>query len=160
ARIGRKQDAHSQRLGRDDEIIFTTRTGTVTHPKTGEAMAPRGLGGEVKLISAEEDPRQKLVDWMTDPKNPFFARALANRWWAPFMGRGILEPLDDMRLTNPPSNPELLDSLADSFVKSGYDLKALVRTICTSRVYGLSSIPNEFNAKDKQSFARHYPRRM
>ena len=107
-----------------------------------------------------DDPRQKLVDWMADPKNPFFARAVANRYWAHFFGRGIVEPLDDMRLTNPPSNPELLDALADDFVKSGYDLKHLIRTICTSRTYGLSSVPNEYNAKDKQSFARHYPKRM
>ena len=83
-----------------------------------------------------------------------------NRYWAHFFGRGIVEPPDDMRLTNPPSNPELLDGLADQFVKSGYDLRALIRTICTSRVYGLSSSPNETNAQDKQSFARHYPRRI
>ena len=83
-----------------------------------------------------------------------------NRYWAHFFGRGIVEPLDDMRLTNPPSNPELLDALAERFVKSGYDLKGLVRTICTSRAYGLSSLPNESNASDRQSFARHYPRRM
>ena len=123
-------------------------------------MAPKGLGASVVQVAAGDDPRQKLVDWMADAKNPFFARALVNRYWAHFFGRGIVEPLDDMRLTNPPSNPELLDGLADQFVKSGYDLKGLVRTICTSRVYGLSSLPNEYNAKDKQSFARHYPKRM
>jgi len=83
-----------------------------------------------------------------------------NRYWAHFFGRGIVEPLDDMRLTNPPSNPELLEGLSQSFLNSGYDLKGLVRTICTSRVYGLSSAPTESNAKDRQSFARHYPRRM
>jgi hypothetical protein len=97
---------------------------------------------------------------MGRPDNPYFARALVNRYWAHFFGRGVVEPMDDMRETNPPSNPMLLDALADSFRKSGYDLKALVRTICTSRVYGLSSLPNEYNAKDKQSFARHYPKRM
>ena len=111
-------------------------------------------------VAAGDDPRQKLVDWMADAKNPFFAQALVNRYWAHFFGRGIVEPLDDMRLTNPPSNPELLDALAEQFVKSGYDLKGLIREICNSRVYGLSSLPNETNAKDKQSFARHYPRRM
>jgi hypothetical protein len=97
---------------------------------------------------------------MAHPDNPFFARALVNRYWAHFFGRGIVEPLDDMRLTNPPSNPQLLDGLAESFQKSGYDLKGLVRTICTSRVYGLSSAPDDSNARDRQSFARHYPRRM
>jgi hypothetical protein len=123
-------------------------------------MEPKALGARVIPISAQQDPRQKLVDWMAESKNPFFARALVNRYWAHFFGRGIVEPLDDMRLTNPPSNAELLDGLAASFVRSGYDLKALVRTICTSRVYELSSLPNQYNAKDKQSFARHYPRRM
>jgi hypothetical protein len=97
---------------------------------------------------------------MAEPKNPYFARALVNRYWAHFFGRGIVEPLDDLRLTNPPSNPELLDGLAAEFVRGGYDLKRLVRTICTSRVYGLSSVPNDLNARDKQSFARHYPKRM
>jgi hypothetical protein len=160
SRIGRKKDVQSQRLGRDEEVIFTTRAGTVTHPKTGERMEPKGLGSGVLKLSSREDPRQKLVDWMADPSNPYFARALVNRYWAHFFGRGIVEPMDDMRLTNPPSNPELIDGLADSFVKSGYDLKALVRTICTSRVYGLSSVPNAYNVRDKQSFARHYPRRM
>ena len=94
-------------------MIYTARAGAVTHPKTGETMAPKGLGGTVIPVSAQQDPRQKLVDWMADPKNPFFARALVNRYWAHFFGRGIVEPMDDMRLTNPPSNPELLDGLAD-----------------------------------------------
>ncbi len=159
-RVGRKPSMQAQRAGRKDEVIFTARTGTVTHPKTGKTMAPKGLGGEVVQVAAGVDPRQKLVDWMSDPRNPFFARALVNRYWAHFLGRGIVEPMDDLRLTNPPSNPELLDALADGFVRSGYDLKGLVRTICTSRVYGLSCIPNEYNARDKQSFARHYPKRM
>ncbi len=160
ARVGRKADVKAQRNGRDAEVVYTLRSGTVSHPKTGEQMAPKGLGASVVQVAAGDDPRQKLVDWLADAKNPFFARALVNRYWAHFFGRGIVEPPDDMRLTNPPSNPELLDGLADRFVKSGYDLKALIREICNSRVYGLSSLPNETNARDKQSFARHYPRRM
>jgi hypothetical protein len=160
ARIGRKPSLSARRRGRDDEVIFTARSGSVAHPKTNKVMTPRGLGGDVVAVGPEADPRQKLVDWMAEPKNPFFAPALVNRYWAHFFGRGIVEPMDDLRLTNPPSNPELLDGLADGFIKGGYDLKALVRTICTSRVYGLSSVPNEYNARDRQSFARHYPRRM
>jgi hypothetical protein len=123
-------------------------------------MKPKGLGDGVVSVGPADDPRERLVDWMASPSNPYFARALVNRYWAHFLGRGIVEPLDDIRLTNPPSNPELLDALADSFVKSGYDLKALIRLIATSRVYGLSSVPNESNASDNQSFARHYPRRL
>ncbi len=123
-------------------------------------MAPKALGEPAATLSASDDPRQKLVDWMAEPSNPYFARAVVNRYWAHFFGRGLCEPMDDLRVTNPPSNPELLDALADDFVKSGYDLKHLVRVLCGSRVYGLSSTPNETNAKDKQSFARHYPRRL
>jgi hypothetical protein len=160
ARIGRKPSLHAQRLGRNDEVIFASRSGSVTHPKTGKSMAPKGLGVEVIPVPQGADPRQKLVDWMADSKNPYFAKAVVNRYWAHFFGRGIVEPMDDLRQTNPPSNPELLDGLADDFVKHGYDLKHLVRTICTSRTYGLSSVPNEYNAKDKQSFARRYPKRM
>jgi Protein of unknown function (DUF1549)/Protein of unknown function (DUF1553)/Bacterial Ig-like domain (group 2) len=160
ARVGRKPSLTSQRGGRIDEVIFTARTGAVTHPKTGKAMQPRGLGDKVVSVPPGVDPRQKLVDWMVDPKNPFFARAVVNRYWAHFFGRGIVEPMDDLRLTNPPSNPDLIDALADDFVTNGYNLKRLIRTICGSRVYGLSSVPNEYNAKDKQSFARHYPERM
>jgi Protein of unknown function (DUF1549)/Protein of unknown function (DUF1553) len=159
-RVGRKADMKAQRNGRDAEVVYTLRAGTVAHPKTGEQMVPKGLGANVVQVAAGDDPRQKLVDWLADAKNPFFARAVVNRYWAHFFGRGIVEPPDDMRLTNPPSNPELLDGLADRFVKGGYDLKGLIREICNSRVYGLSSLPNETNTRDKQSFARHYPRRM
>ena len=161
AKVGRKPDPQSQRSGRNDELIFPAKNGAVYHPKTGTSMSPKGLGEpEPAAITEGQDPRQSLADWMANPANPFFARALVNRYWAHFFGRGLVEPIDDLRETNPPSNPELLDVLANSFTRSGYDLKALVRLICTSRVYGLSSIPNEYNAGDKQSFARHYPKRM
>src|SRR5439155_4180821 len=103
---------------------------------------------------------QKLADWMVDLKNPFFGRALVNRYWAHFFGRGIVEPLDDMRVTNPPSNAELLDALARDFTEHHYSLKQVVRSICNSRTYQLSSTPNEFNKHDKQTYARFYPRRM
>ena len=159
-RIGRKAPKNASRAGQGGEVIFATRAGTVNNPKTGKPMTPKGLGGEALNVPAGVDPRQKLVDWMADPKNPYFARAVVNRYWAHFFGRGVVEPMDDLRQTNPPSNPELLDGLADDFVKNGYDLKRLVRTICASTTYALSSLPNEFNAKDKQSFARHYPRRI
>ncbi len=160
ARVQRKPDPRAERMGRTGEVVYTSRTGSVTHPKTGETMAPRGLGGEAVKTATGEDPRRALVAWLVDKRNPFFARALVNRYWAHFMGRGIVEPLDDMRLTNPASNPELLEALADSFTRSGYDLKALIRSICTSQVYGLSSVPNASSERDRQSFARHYPRRM
>jgi hypothetical protein len=97
---------------------------------------------------------------MTAAKNPFFARAVANRYWAHFFGRGLVDPPDDMRVTNPPSNPELLDALAADLVGHKYSLKHLIGTLCKSRTYQLSSVPNEFNKHDKQNYARYYPRRM
>ncbi len=161
-RIGRKSASPGQRNNAQDreEVIFAAKTGSVTNPKTGQTMTPKGLGTETLNVPAGLDPRQKLVDWMADPANPYFAKAVVNRYWSHFFGRGVVEPMDDLRQTNPPSNPDLLDGLSTDFVKHGYDLKRLVRTICVSRTYGLSSIPNEYNAKDKQSFARHYPKRM
>jgi hypothetical protein len=130
------------------------------NPRTNENLKPTGLGSEPLDIPAYEDPRHALVDWMSQPENPFFGKALVNRYWRHFFGRGIVDPEDDMRVTNPPSNPELLDALAENFVKNGFDLKQLVRDICSSSAYQLSSEPNEFNESDSQNFSSFYPRRM
>ena len=111
-------------------------------------------------LEPEEDPRTALAEWITQPENPFFARALVNRYWKHFLNRGLVEPEDDMRDTNPPTNPELLEALAEHFVSSGFDLKDLVRQICRSRTYQASATPNEFNAIDTQHFSRHYPQRL
>ena len=97
---------------------------------------------------------------MSKKDNPFFARTLVNRYWKHFFNRGIVEPEDDMRETNPPSNPELLDALARRFTESGYDLKALIRDITQSRTYQLSAIPNNYNKSDRQNFSRYYSRRL
>jgi hypothetical protein len=106
------------------------------------------------------DPRERLADWLRRKDNHYFARALVNRYWKHFLGRGLVEPEDDMRVSNPPSNPELLDAMADSFVKSGYDLKALVRLIATSKAYDRSSLPNATNERDRRNFARFYAKRL
>jgi hypothetical protein len=94
------------------------------------------------------DRRRKLAEWLTAKDNPFFARNIVNRFWGYTMGRGLVEPLDDMRATNPPSNPELLDALARDFADHKYDLKHLLRTILNSRAYQLSSLKTEGNAAD------------
>ena len=133
---------------------------TARNPRTNGDRKPTGLGGEELDIPAYEDPRHQLVDWMAEPGNPFFAKSLVNRYWKHFFGRGIVDPEDDMRVTNPPSNPELLDALAGSFIANGFDLKRLVRDICTSSAYQLSSEPNEYNGDDKQNFSSFYPRRL
>jgi hypothetical protein len=102
----------------------------------------------------DSDPRVALVDWMTKAGNPFFAKAIANRIWAAFFGRGIVDPVDDFRLSNPASNPALLDALAQEVIKDKYDLKALMRTIMSSRIYQLSATPNEWNAGYAQLLPR------
>ncbi|HEY7308380.1 MAG TPA: DUF1549 domain-containing protein, partial [Gemmataceae bacterium] len=141
-------------------VVFSRSRGGVTNKRTSQPAVMKPLDGKPMEVGPYEDPRQKLVDWMVEANNPFFARAVANRYWAHFFGRGIVDPLDDMRVTNPPSNPELLDELAKDLVAHKYSLKHLIRTICNSRTYQLSSTPNEFNKHDKQNYARYYPRRM
>ncbi|HET6574710.1 MAG TPA: DUF1549 domain-containing protein [Fimbriiglobus sp.] len=162
-RVGRKQNPVPGQVGgrRSQElVIFTRPSGSVTNKRSKKTAPLKPLGADPMEVAAGDDPRAALADWMTDPKNPFFARAVANRYWAHFFGRGIVEPLDDMRVTNPPSNPELLDALAKDLIDNGYSLKSLVKTICKSRTYQLAATPNEFNAADKQSFARYYPKRL
>lgn len=141
------------------QAVYLRPSGNVINKRTNRPAMMQPLDGE-PMPSSSDDPRRALADWMTDPKNPFFAKAVVNRYWAHFFGRGIVDPLDDMRITNPPSNPELLDALADQFIRSRYSLKSLVKLITKSRVYGLSSAPNEFNKTDRQSYARYYPRRL
>lgn len=142
------------------QAIFSKSAGSVINKRTSKPADIKPLDAEPLKVAADEDPRQKLVDWMVDPKNPFFAKAVANRYWAHFFNRGLVDPLDDMRVTNPPSNPELLDALAKELVTNKFSLKHLVKTICKSRTYQLSAVPNEFNQHDKQNYARYYPRRM
>lgn len=164
ARVGRKEvrlpNADPNRQDNRVQTVYIRTTGNVTNKRTQKAAETKPLDGDPMVISTDEDPRQKLVDWMVDPKNPFFAKTVANRYWAHFFGRGIVDPLDDMRITNPPSNPELLDALAQTVIDNKFSLKTLIKTICKSRTYQLSSAPNEFNKHDKQAYARYYPKRL
>jgi hypothetical protein len=162
-RVGRKNVAVLGGAGNNQaqrQVIFNRPTGGVTNKRTGAVAKIQPLDGNPMDISSDDDPRHKLVDWMANKDNPFFARAVANRYWSHFFGRGIVDPIDDMRVTNPPTNPELLDALAKELIDSKFSLKHLVKVIVKSRTYQLSSAPNEFNKHDKQSFARFYPRRM
>ncbi len=142
------------------QVSHRAGTARAIHARTGKAVRPTPLGGKPVDLDEDTDPRGKLVDWMVERDNPFFARALVNRYWKHFLGRGLVEPEDDLRVTNPASNPELLDALAKHFVDSKYDLKALVRVICTSQVYRLSAVPNRHNADDRQNFSRFLARRL
>lgn len=127
--------------------------------KNNQMVWAAGLGAE-PFQDLQGDGRIQLANWLTDSSNPFFAKMLVNRYWKHFFGIGIVDPEDDLRGTNPPSNPELLAALEKSFIESDFDLKNLIRTICNSTTYQLSAVPNEHNAKDMQSFSKFNPRRL
>ncbi|HWB14543.1 MAG TPA: DUF1549 and DUF1553 domain-containing protein [Pirellulales bacterium] len=159
-RIGRKPE-NSSGAPRAEVMIFHRRgAAAATNVKTGASLKPAALGDAMPPITPDEDPRLRLADWMSAEHNPFFARALVNRYWKHFFGRGLVEPEDDIRDTNPPTNPALLAALERHFIASGFDLKALVRVIAGSSVYQLSATPNEFNVADTQNYSRFYPRRL
>lgn len=156
SRLGRKAGANP----REQRIFHNDGVATATNPHSGQALKPAGLGAPPLAVPVERDPRTYLMDWMAAKDNKFFAPSLVNRYWKHFFDRGVVEPEDDMRETNPPSNPELLKGLAEHFINSGFNLKDLVRTICRSNTYQLSSLPNEYNLRDKQNFSRYYPKRL
>ncbi len=146
---------------RGEDLIFHKRgTATAKNVKTGEALKPAAFGDDVGEISPDADPRLRLADWMSSKENPFFAKALVNRYWKHFFTRGLIEPEDDIRDTNPPTNPELLAALEEHFIRSGFDLKSLIREITRSSAYQLSSKPNNYNLVDRQNYSRYYPKRM
>lgn len=163
-KIGRKKLAIPGQVSNNNAnqklVVYTTKTGSVTNKRSGKVADYKALGEKAMVMEEDDDPRVKLVDWMVDGKNQFFPKAIANRYWAHFFSRGIVDPLDDMRVTNPPSNPELLDALAGDLVKNGFSLKQLIRSIVNSRTYQLSAVPNDFNKQDKQNYARYYPKRL
>ena len=134
-------------------------TGSTKHPRTQEEVRAHALGTDAPSANPAGDRRLPLAEWMTKPDNPFFARNLANRVWAWTLGRGLVEPVDDVRATNPPSNPELLDRLAKYLVENRYDVRKLIVLITSSRVYQTSATPNATNEKDERNFSRAYFKR-
>jgi hypothetical protein len=144
----------------EDSLVHRRGAAQATNKKTGQLVKPAGLAQPAFKLTVDDDPRQFLADWLTAPNNPWFSKAVVNRYWKHFFGRGLVDPEDDLRETNPPTNPELLDALATHFIRSGFDLKELVRTITGSTTYQLSAEPNEFNGRDRHHFARFYPRRL
>lgn len=146
---------------RGEDLIFHQRgVAGAKNVKTGLTVKPAALGDDVGEIPPAEDPRLRLADWMSGESNPFFAKALVNRYWKHFFKRGLIEPEDDIRDTNPPTNPELLAALEERFRQSGFDLKELVRAITRSHAYQLSATPNEHNLADRQNYSRYYPKRL
>ena len=155
ARVSRKDMYLNNHNG-----TYLKETGELLHPKTKKPVTPKYLDGDFEPEAPGEDVREKLAQWVTAPRNPYFARATVNRFWKFFMGRGLVEPVDDFRVTNPPSNEALLEALADEFVKNGYSMKQLERAILNSRTYQLSSVPNETNRKDQVNYSHFLVRRL
>jgi len=156
SRIGRKPTDTS-----GEDLIFHDRgIAESVNTQTGLPVKPAALGDSVGTIPEDEDPRLRLADWMANPDNPFFAKALVNRYWKHFFSLGLVEPEDDLRDSNPATNPELLKALETHFVESGFDLRELVRVITNSKAYQLSAIPNQDNLADRQNFSRYYPKRL
>jgi hypothetical protein len=142
------------------EVFVGPVKGMLTHPDTNAALAPKALGGPEIKVAGKVDPRVELFQWMRSPDNPFFARSFVNRVWGHYFGRGIVDPVDDFSLANPPANEKLLDALAKDFIAHKYDLRQLERTILLSRTYQLSFRANETNKFDKINYAHAYTRPM
>ncbi len=159
ARVGRKGRGLSPPISGSEEIIMNLTKGSVSHPLTGESLEPKPLFGELDFDD-QKNWREQLAQWITSRDNDYFAQVMANRVWADLMGLGIVEPVDDLRMTNPPSNEPLLNALAADFRANNYDLKHLIRSITNSHVYSISSIPNDRNAADTRNYSRHYRRQM
>ncbi len=156
SRIGRKPTGTP-----GEDMIFHQRgLAQAKNARSGEMLAPSALGDVIPAIAPDDDPRLRLADWMSSSENQFFAKAVVNRYWKHFFKRGLIEPEDDIRDTNPPTNPEVLAALVRHFISSGFDLRDLVRVITLSSCYQLSAIPNEHNASDVQNYSHFYPKRM
>ena len=136
--------------------IITVGAGEVTHPRSGEAATPKLPAG--RFLDDKEDRRGAFAQWLTSKDNPYFARSLANRLWQSMMGRGLVEPVDDMSLTNPATHPVLLDRLAEDLAESGYDIRRTLRLIANSAAYGRSGVPLAENAADDRFYAYAYAR--
>jgi len=154
-RIGMK---NGQRDG--DVQVYSNPFGEINHPRLGKPLPPAPLDGEPLTFDAPIDRREHLANWLTSPTNPYFARSFVNRVWKNFMGRGLVEAVDDMRATNPPSNEELLTALTKDFTDHGFDTKRLIRTIMNSAAYQRSSTPNGTNGDDERYYSRYVLRRL
>jgi hypothetical protein len=144
-----------------EEVVYRKPDGgEVKHLKTDLPVAPKVPVGQARAVPAEDDRREALVEWLTAKDNPFFAKSMANRLWSYLLGKGIIDPVDDIRASNPPSNPELLDALTADFVQGGFNLRRLMATICKSRTYQLSIVKNRWNEDDSVNFSHALPRRL
>lgn len=141
-------------------VSLQLAAGFATNPRSGQAQPPRFLGGIQPPVSTGSDRRVQFATWLTASDNPMFGRSLANRFWSYFFSRGIIDPVDDLRTTNPPINPELLDALTKDFIEHRFDVRHLMRRIVTSQTYQRSSVANDSNRHDTQNFSHSIPRRV
>jgi hypothetical protein len=172
ARVNYKVIANNREIGSDEhewngeQIVFIAREGSVKNPRTGGTAQPRFLGDAVPIAqgagrdTGSGDALEALADWITSPTNRLFARVQANRIWSQLMGRGLVDPPDDFRATNPASHPELLDAMARDLVRHQFDMRYLIRLIMNSRAYQLDSDPDDTNAGDEANFSHAIVRRL
>lgn len=154
SQVGRKNSSDPR-----ETVIFNRGSGEVKNLRDGQQMTPKFLGGDTPEIG-NNDRRAVLAGWLTAPDNPWFAKNIANRVWEQFMGRGIIDPVDDVRVTNPPSHPELLDQLAAKLVEYEYDLRGIIRDICNSHTYQMATQPRDPSIVDERNYAYAQVRRL
>lgn len=158
--VSSRQDGRFPNIPNTKLIQLNLAAGDATNPRTSRLQPPRFLGGAEPKLAAGADRREAYARWLTAPDNVFFARGLVNRYWSYFFHRGIIEPVDDIRSTNPPINPALLEALTKDFIDSKFDARHLMRRIVTSATYQRTSVPNSSNKYDEQNFSRAIPRRI
>jgi hypothetical protein len=152
-----KNDSH-EFIG--EQVVLVNAAGTVADPRTNAPVKAAKLLGAPKPLATSADRLQALGSWLTGKDNRLFAKAQVNRIWSQLMGKGLVDPVDDFRATNPATHPELLEALTDDFVAHGYDAKRLIRLITASRTYQLAAEPNDTNRDDENNYARDVPRRL
>lgn len=158
--VAPKNDPRMAGIPNARSVSLQLAAGFATNPRSGQAQPPRFLGGIQPPVSTGSDRRVQFATWLTASDNPMFGRSLANRFWSYFFSRGIIDPVDDLRTTNPPINPELLDALTKDFIEHGFDVRHLMRRIVTSQTYQRSSVANDSNRHDTQNFSHSIPRRV
>lgn len=156
----RRQDSNDSHEFKGEQIVFVSRKGTVNNPRTGKRAEPRFLGATESNGDRDNDALSDLARWITSEDNTFFAKTQVNRIWYQLFGRGIVDPIDDFRATNPASHPRLLEALTADFIEHQFDLRHMIRTIMNSRTYQLSSIPNGGNHDDAVNYSHAFVRRL
>jgi hypothetical protein len=160
SQVSIRQDGRQPTVPNAKLVQLNLAAGFAVNPRSGQPQPPKFLGAEAPTLAPNIDRRQEYARWLTSPDNRFFARGLVNRLWSYFFSRGIVEPVDDVRSTNPPINPALLDALTKDFIDHKFDARHLMRTIVTSQTYQRTSVPNESNRRDEQNFSHAIPRRI